>query len=134
MEGSRRFNFDFSGKSVLVVEDTLMSFKLFSAVLAQVNANVAHASNGRKAIEMCSGNLEFDLVVMDLQMPEVNGIEATRAIKKMHPLLPIIAATANTFDDEEAACLEAGCDAYITKPLKFNKLFELMQALFDRQN
>lgn len=134
MEGARRFEFDFSGKSVLVVEDTLMSFKLFSAVLTQVNASVSHAVNGQKAIDMCSGDLHFDLVVMDLQMPEVNGIEATRAIKKIRPFLPIIAATANTFDDEEAACLEAGCDGYITKPLKFNKLFELMQALFDRQN
>ncbi len=134
MEGKRKFNFDFSGKSVLVVEDTMMSFKLFSAVLSQVNASVTHASNGQKAIDLCSGDLHFDLVVMDLQMPEVNGIEATRAIKKIHPLLPIIAATANTFDDEEAACLEAGCDGYITKPLKFNKLFELMQSLFDRQN
>ncbi len=134
MEGERRFDFDFSGKSVLVVEDTMMSFKLFSVVLTQVNATVTHASNGRMAIEMCSGDLHFDLVVMDLQMPEINGIEATRAIKKIRPSLPIIAATANTFDDEEAACREAGCEGYITKPLKFNKLFELMQALFDRQN
>ena len=112
----------------------MMSFKLFSAVLAQVNALVTHACNGRKAIELCSGDQHFDLVVMDLQMPEVNGIEATRAIKKIRPSLPIIAATANTFDDEETACREAGCEGYITKPLKFNKLFELMQSLFDRQN
>jgi hypothetical protein len=134
MKSTGRFNFDFSGKSVLVVEDTMMSFKLFSAVLSQVNASVTHASNGRKAIEMCSGDTHFDLVVMDIQMPEVNGIEATRAIKKIRPDLPIIAATANTFDDEEAQCMAAGCAAYITKPLKFNKLFELMQSFFDRQN
>jgi len=134
MEGSSRFNFDFSGKSVLVVEDTMMSFKLFSAVLRQVNASITHASNGRTAIELCSGNQHFDVVLMDIQMPEVNGIEATRAIKKLRPGLPIIAATANTFDDEEAACMAAGCEAYITKPLKFKKLFELMQSLFDRQN
>ena len=134
MKSTGRFNFDFSGKSVLVVEDTMMSFKLFSAVLSQVNASVTHASNGRKAIEMCSGDTHFDLVVMDIQMPEVNGIEATRAIKKIRPDLPIIAATANTFDDEEAECMAAGCAASITKPLKFNKLFELMQSFFDRQN
>jgi CheY-like chemotaxis protein len=134
MAGTRKFDFDFSGKSVLVVEDTMMSFKLFSTVLSQVNASVTHASNGQKAIDLCSGDLHFDLVLMDLQMPEVNGIEATIAIKKIRPMLPIIAATANTFDDEEAACREAGCEGYITKPLKFNKLFELMQDLFDRQN
>jgi len=66
-------------------------------------------------------------------MPEVNGIEATRAIKKIRPSLPIIAATANTFDDEQIACMEAGCAAYIIKPLKFIKLFELMQSIFDEQ-
>ncbi|MCP4310682.1 MAG: response regulator [Bacteroidetes bacterium] len=134
MEKTVRFNFDFTGKSVLVAEDTMISFRLFSAVLSQVNATVYHAPNGRKAIEMCSGDLHFDLVVMDLQMPEVNGLEATRAIKKMRPFLPIIAATANTFDDEEAECLAAGCAAYITKPLEFNKLFELMQSLFEGKN
>lgn len=134
MDGNKRFDYDFSGKSVLVVEDTMMSFKLFSAVLSKVNASVTHAINGRKAIEMCTGDHPFDMVVMDLQMPEVNGIEATRIIKMEHPNLPIIAATANTFDDEELACREAGCDAYITKPLKFNQLLQIMQSLFDRQN
>jgi len=132
MERKGRYGFDFTGKSVMVVEDTLMSYKLFSAVLSQVNATVTHASNGREAIELCSGNLHFDVVVMDIQMPEVNGIEATREIKKLRPGLPVIAATANTFDDEEAACREAGCEAFITKPLQFRKLFELMQSFFDR--
>jgi CheY-like chemotaxis protein len=128
-----RYHFDFTGKSVLVVEDTMMSFKLIAAVLSQVNASVTHASNGRKAIEMCSGDLHFDMVVMDIQMPEVNGLEATREIKILRPSLPVIAATANTFDDEEAACREAGCDAFITKPLQFRKLFDIMQSLFEGQ-
>jgi CheY-like chemotaxis protein len=128
-----RYDFDFTGKSVMVVEDTLMSYKLFATVLSRVNATVTHASNGREAIELCSGDLHFDLVIMDIQMPELNGIEATREIKKLHPELPVIMATANTFDDEETACREAGCEGFITKPLQFSKLFELMQSLFDRQ-
>jgi CheY-like chemotaxis protein len=131
MERRGKYNFDFTGKSVLVVEDTLMSFKLISAVLSQVNATVTHATNGRKAIELCSGDQHFDVVVMDIQMPEVNGIEATREIKKLRPSLPVIAATANTFDDEEAACRDAGCDGFITKPLQFRKLFRVMQSLFE---
>jgi CheY-like chemotaxis protein len=128
-----RYDFDFTGKSVMVVEDTLMSYKLFATVLSRVNATVTHASNGREAIELCSGDPHFDLVIMDIQMPELNGIEATREIKKLHPELPVIMATANTFDDEETACREAGCEGFITKPLQFSKLFELMQSLFDRQ-
>jgi two-component system cell cycle response regulator DivK len=132
MERKGKYNFDFSGKSVLVVEDNIISFKLISTVLSRVHATVSHASNGKKAIEMCRGDHPVDMVLMDIQMPELNGIEATRAIKKLRPELPVIAATANTFDDERAACRAAGCDGYINKPLQFGKLFELMQSLFDR--
>ncbi len=134
MEGRSRYNHDFSGKSVLVVEDTLMSFKLMKALLLRVNVEVSHASNGQQAIDMCSGDQYFDLVIMDLQMPEVNGLEATRAIKKLRPNLPVIAATANTFEDEEKACRRAGCSAYMTKPLQFKKLFQLMEELFEATN
>ncbi len=133
MEGRERFDYDFTGKSVLVAEDTMMSFKLMAVVLDRVNASVTHASNGREAIELCRGDQHFDLVVMDLQMPVIGGIEATREIKKLRPNLPVIAATANTFDSEEEACREAGCDNYITKPLQFAQLFEIMQSHFDRQ-
>jgi CheY-like chemotaxis protein len=131
MGGSKRFDHDFSGKVVLVVEDTMMSFKLLKAVLSQVNASVVHAKDGLQAVEHCQGDQPFDVVIMDIQMPGMDGIEATREIKKICPDLPIIAATANTFDDEERACLEAGCSAYITKPLQFSRLFGLMQKIFD---
>jgi two-component system cell cycle response regulator DivK len=132
MKGLGKYNFDFSGKSVLVVEDNLMSFKLMATVFSRVNASVTHARDGQAAIDLCAGDQHFDLVLMDLQMPEVNGIEATREIKKLRPELPVIAATANSFEDEEAACLEAGCVAYLIKPLNFRKLFEFIQELFDR--
>jgi two-component system cell cycle response regulator DivK len=133
MEARGKYDFDFSGKSVLVVEDTMMSFKLISTVLNQVHATVTHASNGYKAIELCGGDQHFDVVVMDIQMPGMNGIEATKEIKKLRPALPVIATTANTFDSEEKACREAGCDSFVTKPLQFKQLFELMQQHFDRQ-
>ena len=113
------------------MEDTFTSFKLRQAVLSQVNASVVHAKDGLQAIAHCRGDQPFDMVIMDIQMPGMNGIEATREIKKICPDLPIIAATANTFDDEERACLKAGCSAYITKPLQFNRLLGLMQKIFD---
>jgi len=125
-------DYDFSGRSVLVVEDTLMSFKLIKTVLDKAGARVLHAPDGYSAIEICRGNEPVDLVVMDIQMPGMNGLEATRAIKEIRPGLAVIAATANTFDDEEASCMEAGCDGFITKPLKFDRLFGLMESLFER--
>jgi CheY-like chemotaxis protein len=132
MSENSKYGFDFSGKRVLVVEDNQISFKLMLAVLSQVNVEVVHALNGRDAIDFCNSGTHFDLVLMDMQMPEVNGLEATKIIKQEQPDLPVIATTANTFFEDEVACKEAGCDAFMTKPLKFKQLFELMQHFFDR--
>ncbi len=127
-----KYDFDFTGKVVLVVEDNRISFKLISAVLSQVKVGIVHAADGRQAIELCGSKNHFDLVLMDMQMPEIDGLEATKKIKLIRPDLPIIATTANTFDEDELACRQAGCDAFLTKPLQFRKLFELMKSLFDR--
>ena len=133
MATGRKYDFDFSDKLVLVVEDNEISFKLIHAVLSQVKTNIIHASNGKEAIEACLTDTPYDLVLMDMQMPEVDGLEATRRIKMIRPELPIVATTANTFDENYRACKEAGCDGFLTKPLQFMKMFELMQSLFDRQ-
>jgi len=133
MAGGGKYDFDFSKKVILVVEDNQISFKLIHAVLKQVKANVVHAGNGKKAIEACSSDKHFDLILMDMQMPEVDGLEATRRIKQIRPDLPILATTANTFDENYVACKEAGCDGFLTKPLQFRKMFEMMQSFFDRQ-
>lgn len=133
MAGKGKYDFDFSDKMVLVVEDNQISFKLIHAVLTQVRTNVVHATNGKIAIEACASGAHFDMVLMDMQMPEVDGLEATRRIKQIRPELPIVATTANTYDETARACKEAGCDGFLTKPLQFRKMFELMQALFDRQ-
>ncbi len=134
MAGGGKYDFDFSDKVVLVVEDNQISFKLINAVLAQVKANVVHAPNGKIAIEACLSESHFDLVLMDMQMPEIDGLEATRRIKQIRPTLPIVATTANTFHEDAQACQEAGCDGFLTKPLQFKKMFELMESLFDRQD
>ncbi len=134
MPSRGKYKFDFSGKIILVVEDNLIAFKLISAVLTQVQAEVVHASNGRRAIELCETDGHYDLVLMDMQMPEVNGLEATRVIKQMRPDLVVVATTANAYEEDEIACRKAGCNAFITKPLKFQMLFELMQSFFDQQD
>jgi CheY-like chemotaxis protein len=133
MADGGKYGYDFSNKVVLVVEDNAISYKLISAVLKQVKANVVHAANGRMAIEACSTDKHFDLVFMDMQMPEVDGLEATRKIKEIRPSLPVVATTANTYYENAEACREAGCDAFLTKPLQFKKMFELMKTFFDRQ-
>jgi len=133
MAGGGKYDYDFSDKVVLVVEDNQISFKLMNAVLKQVKANVVHAINGKKAIEECESDAHFDLVLMDMQMPEVDGFEATRRIKQIRPDLPVVATTANSYQETAIACMEAGCDEFLAKPLKFRELFELLQSLFDRK-
>ena len=133
MAAGHKYDFDFSDKLVLVVEDNQIAFKLIHAVLTQVKTNIVRASNGKEAIEACINNEHFDLVLMDMQMPEMDGLEATRRIKQIRPELPIVATTANTYDENAIACREAGCDGFLTKPLQFRKMFETMQSLFDRQ-
>ena len=133
MAGGGKYDFDFSNQVVLVVEDNEISYKLIHAVLTQVKTNVVRASNGKEAIEACSSGKHFDLVLMDMQMPEVDGLEATRHIKQFRPELPILATTANIYDENARACKEAGCDGFLTKPLQFRKMFEMMQLFFDKQ-
>lgn len=133
MASGGKYDFDFSDKLVLVVEDNEISYKLMHAVLKQVKTNIVRASNGKEAIDACLTDEHFDLVLMDMQMPEVDGLEATRRIKQIRPDLPIVATTANTFDENYLACKVAGCDGFLTKPLQFRKMFEMMQSLFGRQ-
>lgn len=131
MPARGKYDYDFSNRVILVVEDNHISFKLISAVLSQVQATVVHATNGRQAIDLCASEKHFDLVLMDMQMPEVNGLEATREIKRMRPDLAVVATTANAYAEDELACRKAGCDAFIPKPLNFKNMFELMQSFFD---
>ena len=119
---------------ILIADDHQLVRQGFKALLSVKDGFeiVGQAADGDEAVRMAL-SLKPDIILMDLLMPRKTGIEATREIKKLRPGLPVIAATATTFEDEEAACREAGCEAFITKPLQFRKLFELMQSFFDRQ-
>lgn len=103
------------GIRVLLVEDNLMNQELAAHFLTQWETIYVVADNGLKAIEKISQQ-EFDVVLMDVSMPEMDGYEATRIIKKSHPDLPIIAMTANAFNEDVEKCKSAGMDDHIAKP------------------
>jgi len=128
------YGYDFTGKTVLVVEDNRMAYMLVSAMLKEVKVDLIHADDGNKAVEFCKSNPDLDLVLMDMHLPGINGLQATREIKKIRPGLPVIAATASIYDEDKEACIKAGCDAFISKPLHYRKMLELMQSFFDRQD
>lgn len=108
--------------NILIAEDVESNFLYLKAVLSKLNATIFWAKNGIEAIELCDQNSAIDLVLMDLQMPEMNGYEATQILKKKYPKLPIIAQTAFAMSDDREKALDAGCDDYLAKPIKSKDL------------
>jgi PAS domain S-box-containing protein len=119
-----RAHYNWDGKLFLVAEDDKFSYKFLEGFLKQTKADVLRASDGREAVELCRNNPTIDLVLMDIQMPEMNGLTATEEIKKFNPNIPIIAQTANAINEERVRCMEAGCNDFITKPVNINELYD----------
>ena len=111
---------------LLIAEDEDSNYLLLRAILAEHNIHIIRARNGKEAVEICKSR-HIDLVLMDIKMPVMDGFEATRQIRKLKPELPIIAQTAYTMSEEKERALTAGCDNYITKPLKSGELIELIK-------
>lgn len=117
---------DFTGVRILVVEDHALNRQLLLALLSKVHVEVVVATHGKEALEVLfNADKPFDLILMDIQMPEMDGISATRRIRQDHRFdrLPIIAVTANAMSDERAVCLEAGMQDYLVKPLDRKALY-----------
>ncbi len=113
---------DWSYRTILIVEDVLPNFKYLKSALARTKARFEHAATGRDAIARCTANKNIDLVLMDIHLPDISGLVATREIKKIRSDVVVIAQTAFVFSGEREKCFEAGCDEYIAKPIKSSEL------------
>lgn len=111
---------------ILIAEDVESNYLYLKAVLSKLNATIFWAKNGVEAVEICENN-EIDLVFMDLQMPEMNGYEATEILKKKFPGLPIVAQTAFAMSDDREKALDSGCDDYLAKPIKSKDLLNVVE-------
>ena len=118
--------------SILVAEDDEINFFYLKSLLAQnTKSEIIHASNGKEAIEKFLQNPDIGLILMDIKMPVMDGLEATRQIKAINPNIPVIAITAYAMAGDEARIEDAGCDYYLTKPIKKKLLFEKMAEYID---
>jgi hypothetical protein len=117
------------GLTIVLAEDDKVSGLLLKKTLKDENINLLSAVNGMEAVELVRNHPETDIVLMDIKMPFMNGYDATRMIKQIRPDLPVIAQTAFSSADDRKKAAEAGCDGFITKPVKKNELFELMKEL-----
>jgi CheY-like chemotaxis protein/HAMP domain-containing protein len=119
----------FAGKTVLVVDDDVRNIFAVTSVLERHKMTVLFAENGRKGIEVLEKNPTVQLVLMDVMMPEMDGYEATRAIRSIarYETLPIVALTAKAMKDDRARCIESGASDYITKPVDAEQLLSVLR-------
>ncbi len=117
---------DWTGKTILIAEDEDSNYLYLEAVLQKTGVKLLWARNGEEAIEACKKDDHVDLVLMDLQMPNINGYQAREAIKEIFPDTPQIAQTAFAMADDEKRAMDAGFDAYISKPIRKNNLLALV--------
>jgi CheY-like chemotaxis protein len=120
--GEQRFD-----ASVLVAEDVVANQMVIRAMLTRCGVRVEFANNGLEAVQRCQQQA-FDLVFMDCQMPELDGLSATRQIRRSQTHhTPIIALTANALQDDRGRCLDAGMDDFLAKPVKRKLLNDILQ-------
>lgn len=116
---------DMSDKTILVAEDDESNYLLVNELL--INAKIMHAGNGSRAVEICKDSDHIDLVLMDIKMPVMDGMEAMKKIKELKPDLPVIALTAYAYADDKSRFLEAGFDEYLSKPVSQKELIDVVE-------
>ncbi|MGE5406315.1 MAG: response regulator [Methanosarcina sp.] len=109
--------------NILVAEDDEISYFLIKETLTRNNITPLHATNGREAVNIVKSGKDIDLILMDIKLPVMNGLDATREIKKINPGIPVIAQSAYVSQEEIQRSIEAGCDDYISKPVDIKELF-----------
>ena len=112
-------------KKILIAEDNDSNFVLMSYILKKYY-QFERARNGQEAVEMVDKN-QYDIVLMDIRMPIMDGLEATKAIREKHPDLPILALTANAFDSDRQLAMEVGCNDFLSKPVSSEECIETIK-------
>lgn len=121
--------YNWSGKKILIVDDQRNNFTYFRTALEHTHAQIFWAKNGIEAISLCE-SVKVDIVLMDIQMPVMNGYEATKRIKHRNARIPIIGQTAFVEKDNKTKAIAAGCDDYIVKPVKTKTLLDSINKQF----
>jgi PAS domain S-box-containing protein len=118
--------------SILIVEDDENNMHYLVEIFKNSKSKIIKAVNGFEAVEMVKNNPLLDIVLMDLKIPEMDGFEATKAIKKIRPDIPVIAQTAYAFSDDKEKAIESGCDEFIAKPFKPELLYSTINKLLQK--
>jgi PAS domain S-box-containing protein len=114
-------------QQILVAEDDMTNFLYLQNILEPTGAHLLHAKNGEEAVQICRENDNIAVVLMDIRMPILNGYEATRQIRAFRKALPVIAQTAYAMPEDQIKAIQAGCNAYISKPINRHQLLDLIE-------
>ncbi len=118
---------DLKDKRIVVVEDDMTNIKLIDKILGCDGKWCVVFNNGKQVVDYVKAGNRPDLILMDIRVPEIDGIEATRIIKSMYPQIKIIMQTAHAYEDEMEKAYKAGCDGYLTKPFTRDELYEAIK-------
>lgn len=122
-----KLTYDFSDIIILLAEDDDPSFLLIKAIMKKTGLEILRAKDGREAIEIVKANDKISLILMDINMPGMDGYEAKSAIKEIKPDMPIIAQTAYSISGDRESILNTGFDDYISKPIRREELYNLIE-------
>jgi two-component system, cell cycle response regulator DivK len=121
---NQNYSPDWSEYTILIAEDEETNFVYLKTALSQTNIKIIRAKNGKEAVEQARINPLIDLILMDIKMPEMNGLEASRGIKSFRKDVPIIAQTAFAMEEDRRNCSAVGCDDFLAKPIRYKVLIE----------
>ncbi|MFO7827347.1 MAG: response regulator [Bacteroidales bacterium] len=121
---SRDINYDWKEKTILIAEDEENNIMMITLLLQKTNINIIHVKNGKDAVQKCKKLNYIDLVLMDIKMPKMDGLNATREIRRFKKDLPILAFTAYAMPSDQEKAYKAGCTDFIVKPVKTDKLLQ----------
>ncbi len=140
MEMGHQVNYDFQHRKILLAEDVELNMEVLKELLEEVNMHIDWAENGRIALEMFEKSTigEYEAILMDIQMPEMDGYEATKAIRtsshKEARTIPIYAMTANTFTEDVNEAFEVGMNGHLKKPIEIENVYEILQKIIEKKS
>ena len=122
---------DYAGNTLLLVDDVFINMEIAAALLAPTNVEIIMANSGREAVDLFAQNPDrFDLIFMDMQMPEIDGLRATQMIRALDTeksaSVPIIAMTANVFKEDVEKCIAAGMNGHLSKPIEIDEVMKVL--------
>ncbi len=125
--------YNFNGIKILVAEDEETNFLFINELIEETGATIVHAENGKEAVTLFNDNDDIRIILMDIKMPLMDGITATKLIKEVKPDVPVIAITAYAMSGDKEKCINAGCDDYLSKPVRRTELLDLISFYLNKR-